>query len=54
MSDPKASETDLAPEDLDKVAGGGGHTGTTDGGHGTITDGGHGKIVDGGGGHLTN
>ena len=45
MSDTKASETDLAPEDLDKVAGGGGHA---------TEDGGHGKIVDGGPGHLTN
>jgi len=53
MSDTKASETDLAPEDLDKVAGGGGHA-TEDGGHGKIVDGGHGKIVDGGPGHLTN
>jgi len=49
MSDTKASETDLAPEDLDKVAGGG-HGNVTDGGH--LTDGGHGHITDGGHGHL--
>ena len=44
MSDPKASDTDLAPEDLDNVAGGRGpqadFTGHADGGKGPATGGG--------------
>jgi hypothetical protein len=47
MSDPKASSNDLSPEELDKVAGGGGHF-EVEGGHGSLTDGGHGSLTDGG------
>ena len=47
MSDPKASSNDLSPEELDKVAGGGGHP-EVEGGHGSLTEGGHGNLTDGG------
>jgi len=53
MSDPKSSDTDLAPEELDKVAGGGGHTAASDGGT-HVVDGGGKHVIDGGGGHITN
>ena len=42
MSDPKASSNEVTPEELDKVAGGGGHP-EVEGGHGSLTEGGHGS-----------
>ena len=50
MSDPKASSNEVTPEELDKVAGGGGHP-EVEGGHGSLTEGGHGSLTEGGHSH---